>query len=296
MILIADSGSTKTAWALTTEAGQILEEFTTSGINPVLLTDGELRESIASALAVLKHKPARIHFYGAGCRPDQKARVASVLTEATGCEIVTVESDLLGACRALCQHEPGICAILGTGSASCYYDGEQIAQQTPSLGYVLGDEGSGTSLGKHLVSDALKGQLPHSICQALEQEEGVTVAYAIERVYRQPWPNRWLASLAPFLKRHANEPSVRAIIVEEFRRFAARNIKPYLYNAGEPALHCVGSIAYYLQDELRESLEAEGMTLGRIVQAPLHGLVAYHTANAEPDVTTPYGMQIRNNK
>lgn len=275
MILIADSGSTKTAWALTTETGQIVEEYTTSGINPVLLTDAELHKSLATALHALTHKPARIHFYGAGCRPDQKARVAAVLTEVTGSKQATVESDLLGACRALCQHESGICAILGTGSASCYYDGENIAQQTPSLGYILGDEGSGTSLGKHLVSDALKGVLPHSISQALEVEEGVTVAKAIERVYRQPWPNRWLASLAPFLKRHADNPAVRAIIVDEFRRFAVRNIKPYLH-ASEPTINCVGSIAFYLQDELREALALEGMRLGKLIQAPISELIKYH--------------------
>lgn len=285
MILIADSGSTKTAWALSTPEGQILEEFTTSGINPVLLSDADLQATISTALKNLEYRPTYIHFYGAGCRPDQKERMSRMLTEATGCQNVTVESDLLGACRALCQREAGVCVILGTGSASCYYDGENIAQQTPSLGYILGDEGSGTSLGKRLVSDVLKAQLPHSICEALEKEEGVTVSFSIERVYRQPWPNRWLASLTPFLKRHSDEPTIHSLLVEEFRSFARRNLLPYSHYysnhsaTSQPIMvNCVGSIAYYFQDELREALELEGMVLGTLIQAPLKTLVRYHNS------------------
>lgn len=279
MTLIADSGSTKTAWALVDASGQAVCQFRTEGINPIILTDEQittmLREQLLPQLE--GRSVGRIYFYGAGCRPDQLPRMEVLLQQACGCEHASVNSDLLGACRALSGQNEGICCILGTGSASCLYDGVQPVEQTPSLGYILGDEGSGAVLGRRLVSDALKGQLPAALCQLLEEEMGVTVTSAIERVYRQPWPNRYLASLTPFLSQHRNEPAIHQLLVEEFRRFAVRNLKAYMRT--ELPVHFVGSIAYYFRSELEEALHLEGFTLGHVEAAPLPRLVAFHYGN-----------------
>lgn len=279
MTLIADSGSTKTAWALVDASGQAVGMFRTEGINPIILTDDQISTMLREQLLpqIGEREVEDIYFYGAGCRPDQLPRMTALLSEACNCSEVQVESDLLGACRALSGREEGICCILGTGSASCLYDGTLPVQQTPSLGYILGDEGSGAVLGRRLVGDALKGQLPAPLCALLEEEMGLTVSSAIEHVYRQPWPNRYLASLTPFLSQHREEPCVHQLLVEEFRRFAVRNLRAY--RREELPVHFVGSIAYYFRTELEEALTLEGYRLGRIEAAPLPRLVEFHYGN-----------------
>lgn len=275
MILIADSGSTKTDWAVVDDHGSSVRKFRSDGINPVLLSDEELRHLLQEQLSqnikgiAFKH----VYFYGAGCRPDQVERVCGIMKEFVACP-VSVNSDLLGACRALAGHEEGICCILGTGSASCYYDGKSIVAQTPSLGYVLGDEGSGCSLGKHLLSDVYKRQLPEDICAAFEAEVGVGISEALNRVYNQPWPNRWMASLTPFIANHLDNPVMHEWVVSEFRDYLCRNIVPY----DKPLLpvNFVGSVAHYFRCELEEALRREGLLLGTILQSPLTGIIAYH--------------------
>lgn len=286
MKIIADSGSTKTAWALVREHSNEVLQFRTGGINPVLLTDEALSDLLATELRpeldrlslAADGRVTEVYFYGAGCRPDQQERMQHHLAQAIGRGLsesnVHVASDLLGACRALCGRESGICCILGTGSASCYYDGSNIAAQTPSLGYVLGDEGSGTSIGRRLVADLLKGQFSPDLTQTLMTETGLSVAQAIERVYRQPWPNRWMASMAPKVHQHIDHPEVARMVADEFTRFVGRNLVAY----GHPgeAVHFVGSIAYHFRTQLSEALTAHGFTLGRIEQSPLMALVTYH--------------------
>lgn len=287
MILLADSGSTKTDWALVRENGAIARQFRTEGMNPVLLADEEISSLLHAQLCPQLEgvAPERIYYYGAGCRPDQCQRMASLLSYATGCVNVEVASDLLGACRALSGSEAGICCILGTGSASCYYDGDKVALQTPSLGYILGDEGSGTSLGKHFLADCLKGLLPEDVQNAFVGEYGIDVSGVIDRVYRQPLPNRYMAGFVPFLHKYKNEEKVRAIIIEEFSRFVERNL--LIYYSSIPGcdeaeakkslpVHFVGSVAHYFKSELEEVLSDYGLTLGRIEQAPLRRLASYH--------------------
>lgn len=276
MRLIADSGSTKTAWALVGSDGRMHQSFRTGGINPVLLSDGDITSLLATELTphLAGETPRAVCFYGAGCRPDQRERMQRHLSVATGCTDVFVGSDLLGACRALCGHEMGVCCILGTGSASCLYDGRDIVGQTPSLGYVIGDEGSGTALGRRLLGDVFKAQLPEAVCQSFLSQTGLTVSSAIEKVYRQPWPNRFMASFTPFLAENIGVPEIEALVTDEFRRFLQRNVKAY----GHPELPVgfVGSIAHYFRPQLEQALRTEGMRLGRIEASPLQGIVNYH--------------------
>lgn len=277
-ILLADSGSTKTDWCLI-QGGQSIRQVKTGGTNPFFQTQEEIAGEIRSAL--VEQLPSTdiddVYFYGAGCTPEKQPILEGALRRHLHihghCEVA---SDMLAAARSLCGHNPGIACILGTGSNSCAYDGRQIVSNVPPLGFILGDEGSGAVLGKLLVGDILKRQLPASVIDSFNERYHLSNGEIIERVYRQKLPNRFLASFAPFLSDHLAEPAVRALVVESFRSFLQRNVKQYSGWDQLPVSFC-GSIAFYFREPLLEALKAEGMTLGRIIQAPMEGLINYHT-------------------
>lgn len=280
MKLFADSGSTKTEWILCDDNNVHLKHFETLGLNPIHLNDESLRSLLEDV--ALKHlneevnQIVQILFYGSGCTPVQRPRVAKVFESLYPAARVQVESDLLGACRALCNRNEGICCILGTGSASCLYDGDTIIQQTPSLGYILGDEGSGASLGKHLLSDILKGQLPDSICRSFREEYVIDVASVIENVYRRPNANRYLASFCKFLSKNIRVEEIENLVISELQSFIRRNLK--IYSRPDLPINFVGSIAYYFSDQLKKALAQEQMLLGKVIQKPLDGILSYHSA------------------
>ncbi len=276
-VLIADSGSTKTDWILVSAENSTLEIHCT-GINPV-------RDSQDAILGILKNELTHkippsfnvreIHFYGAGCvLPFSKIVEESLLQVFPQAEI-TVDSDLLGAARALCGHQEGIACILGTGSNSCLYDGEKIVSNVSPLGFILGDEGSGAVLGKTLVGDILKGMLGNTIREEFLHEFGFTPALIIDKVYREPQPNKFLASLVPFIEKHRNDAGIHNLLVTAFRSFLSRNVAHY----GRPDLpiNFVGSIAYIYKEELAESIRLEGMKIGRILQKPIGEIANFHT-------------------
>ena len=288
MILIADSGSTKTDWILVASDGT-QTELHTDGINPAR----DARDIIYNVLYhdLLTQIPSDIsreelsrsgcqgsegavYFYGAGCIEPFSQTVRSVLKDLFPCCKVEVESDLLGAARALCGHEPGIACILGTGSNSCLYDGRDIIMHTPPLGYILGDEGSGSFLGKVLVNGLFKGVLPDELKQAFCNKYDMELPGIIEHVYRQPSANRFLASLVPFIVEHRNHPSIHDLLVDAFRQFFVRNVA--IYGHKEMPIHCVGGIAYQFSDELSEAAASEGMQMGRIMLRPIQSIVQYH--------------------
>ncbi len=288
MILIADSGSTKTDWILVASDGT-QTELHTDGINPAR----DARDIIYNVLYhdLLTQIPSDIsreelsrsgcqgsegavYFYGAGCIEPFSQTVRSVLKDLFPCCKVEVESDLLGAARALCGHEPGIACILGTGSNSCLYDGRDIIMHTPPLGYILGDEGSGSFLGKVLVNGLFKGVLPDELKQAFCNKYDMELPGIIEHVYRQPSANRFLASLVPFIVEHRNHPSIHDLLVDAFRQFFVRNVA--IYGHKEMPIHCVGGIAYQFADELSEAAASEGMQMGRIMLRPIQSIVQYH--------------------
>lgn len=286
MLLIADSGSTKTDWCLCNE-GAVLINIQTQGLNPYHQKEEVIEKVLAEELfpqlgSCLNHiipKSLGVVFYGAGCANETACdRVQLAIEKALGVSNVTIYSDLLGAARAVCGHGEGIACVLGTGSNSCLYDGEKIVANTPPLGYILGDEGSSAVLGRRLVGDCLKNQLPDTVRDEFFAEYGLTQEIILEKVYRQPLANRFLASLTPFLSKHREVPEVHRLLVESFTDFFVRNVKQY--RRPWLPIHFVGSIAYVFAAELKEAAESLGMELGTIQRSPLEGLVEYHTANA----------------
>ena len=273
-ILIADSGSTKTEWDLD---GLRIK---TQGINPFHQDDDtirailydELLPQLYSHCSVSEFSSLKVSFYGSGVRPELEEKIVRLLSEAfPEAKQIDAHSDLLGAAIALCGHSEGIACILGTGANSCLFDGQRIVKNTPPMGYVLGDEGSGAVLGIRFLNALYKDRLPHTILSDFEAYIGMNLAQVIDRVYRQPLANRWLASLSEFIHAHMDEPLIEALVVENFRDFLRYNVDPY--GRRELPVSALGSIAYYYQSQFLEALKSEGYTVGKILRGPLDGLV-----------------------
>lgn len=281
--LIADSGSTKTDWALLIPAmygkPARITRITSQGISPIHQSDNEIQRILSSEL--LPHlsieNVSHVYFYGSGVRPEKEAPMAQVLREALSCaEVVEAHSDLLGAARALCGHNYGIASILGTGANSCLYDGNRIVEKTTALGYILGDEGSGAVLGKRFLHDLYSGLLSKEIKDDFETKMKMSLPQVIERVYRQPLANRFLASLATFIHEHIDDAGVEALVRQNFEDFLDVHVKPF--GRDYLPLSFVGSIAHYFADQLTEVVESEDYTMGTILQNPIEGLITYHQA------------------
>lgn len=292
MILIADSGSTKVHWCLLTASGQCSDVFT-DGINPLFQTTIAMQNSISNQLlpqiapllwaGTLTH----IFFYGAGCTPEKKIFVQKALETVFKKAEVHVESDMLGAARGLLGHNSGVACILGTGSGSCFYDGEKIDWCVPSLGYILGDEGSAAVLGKRLVGDLLKNQLGDDLKESFFKEYETSMADIIEKVYRQPFPNRFLAKLSKFCADHIDDPRIHDLVYDHFVQFIRRNLVQYFQKSNDQISNAngvgfVGSIAYYYKPILEEAMRAEKLPLGMVLKDPIEGLKEYHRSAIVP--------------
>lgn len=261
----------------------MLLRLATRGMNPYFQSVEEMADELDTSLC--PHLPAgpleAVWFYGAGCTPEKAPAVRRVLASRLAVDGgVEVHSDLLAAARALCGHRPGIACILGTGSNSCFYDGAQIAAHVPPLGFILGDEGSGAVLGRLLVGDLLKGRLPAALQEEFLTAYALTPAEVIDRVYRRPFPNRFLASLSPFLASHLHVPEVRRLVKESFLAFLTRNVWQYDYR--RHAAGFCGSVAYHYRDLLAEAACEAGVRLGAVVRSPMEGLLAYHDGGYSP--------------
>ena len=291
MILIADSGSTKTDWVIVTNAAEPVV-INTQGINPVhqsreqivnilrdefqsrMGADPDVRKLRSSAILTPQF-PMAVYFYGSGIRPEMEKSMRGVLEE-TFPQAITVEahSDLLGAARALCGHECGIASILGTGANSCLYDGKTIVEHTPALGYILGDEGSGAALGKRFIHDLYGGKLSDEMKTTFEKEMRLDLAEIINRVYRQPLANRFLASLSDFISNHREDKGVHEVLINNFVDFINYHIAPY--NRRDLPVSFIGSIAWHYQEELLEAAQRAGFVVGTSLKSPLGGLLRYH--------------------
>lgn len=277
MILIADSGSTKIDWCLV-DSGKLVKQIFTCGMNALLLTEEEMEMRIASELApqISEYNVDEVYYYGAGCVSDDVCgNVRRAISKSIKAPVIEVHTDLLAAARALCGHKPGIACILGTGSNSCYYDGNEIVDNVSPLGYILGDEGSGAVLGKLLVGDVLKNQLPQALCDKFLSQYELDRMTIIRRVYKEPLPNRFLASVSRFLIENIEEPAIHRLVLNSFKSFFVRNIANY-ENYKELNVNFVGSVAYYYSDVLKEAAAAMDCNVGAIIQSPMEGLIKYH--------------------
>ena len=275
MVLIADSGSTKCTWIASD--GARTTNVRTQGINAVQHSAEQIREALAELPPC--DGVTSVRFYGAGCGetfPEASEKLRRELEAHFGTTDITVESDLLGAARALWGHGEGIACILGTGSNSCYYDGVRIVRNTPPLGWVLGDEGSGTYIGRQLVGNLLKGLCDESLRQLFFEEELLDYDEIIRRVYREGMANRFLASFTRFVARHIDRPELDELVCKAFRAFVRRNLAHYPADAEVSAL---GGVACHFERQLRHVLATEGMRAGRIVETPDEGLLNYHIWN-----------------
>ncbi|MBP3586635.1 MAG: ATPase [Paludibacteraceae bacterium] len=295
MILLADSGSTKTHWCLMTANGQS-SDFYTDGINPFQQTSDAIKNSISNQLLpqiarlMWAGTITNIYFYGAGCTPEKIPTMVYALQSVFKNAEVEVYSDMVGAARGLLGRKKGVACILGTGSNSCLYDGEKIVKNVPALGFILGDEGSGAVLGKRLVADLLKNQMGQELKEKFLAQYELTQADIIEHVYRQPFPNRYLASLSKFCAENIDNKKIYDLVYDHFNQFVIRNLRQYYETEDgvemEETKHMpvgfVGSIAYYYQDVLRQVLDDQGFALAQILVDPAEGLKEYHRADVKP--------------
>lgn len=275
MILIADSGATKVDWRCLKPDGTVAG-LKTAGINAVYMTPEQIVELLGAELLPAFGKEVRsVYFYGAGVlSPEHSASLAACFDAVfPGCTC-TAESDILAAARALCGTDPGIACILGTGGNTCFYDGRNVVRNVRAGGFILGDEGSGAVIGRRFISDFIKGLLPDEISQEFMHRYGLDYMGIVQKVYREAQPSRFLASFSPFVYEYREHPHLSALLRRCFDDFFERNISQYDWK--NYPVNLVGSVAHYYADFLEASAQAHGMQIGRILKAPIDGLVEYH--------------------
>lgn len=279
MILIADSGSTKTAWCLIS-GNQRVKDITTKGINPFYQTEEEIEAELKNTLCQEiggENKINSVYFYGAGCADSQiNSKLAKTLQQVLKSDKAEVSSDMLGAARGIFKHQKGIACIMGTGSNSAYYDGNEIVKSIPAGGFIIGDEGSGAVLGKTLIADYIKNQMPENILAEFKKFYNGTYLDVVNHVYKQPFPNRWLANFTKFMYEKREDDYIHNMIVNSFTLFFNRNIKQF-DSWENTEVGFVGSIAYYFEKELKEAAQKCEITVSEIYQNPIEGLIEYHS-------------------
>lgn len=272
--LIAESGSTKTDWVLL-KKGKCVEEQKTEGINPNLQTAADIVAMLEQQMS-LKNKPDEIFFYGAGVNSKKTASlVQGALNAFFNIDEIAVENDILAAARGLCGSEKGMVCILGTGSNACYYDGKKIKEQLPSLGFIAGDEGSGNQMGKKVLQHYAYKTFDDELRQAFEERFGAGLEEKITRLYKQAFPNRYLASFVPLLADNRGHFMVENIIEDCFQDFFHNHLLKYRQSWRHP-IYFTGSVAYVFSDVIESLCEQYEFELGGIRQNPMKGLIAFH--------------------
>lgn len=274
--LIADSGSTKTEWCLVN--GKTSKTFYTQGLSPYFLSAEQIEYIIKEELKIKLKKavPDEIYFYGTGCSNIEnvklvKKAIQKVFTDSK----VYVDHDLMGAAKALCGHEKGIACILGTGSNSCYYNGKKIIKNSPGLGYVLGDEGSGAYLGRKVIQYFLYKTFDEDLMDRFNAKYNTNSDEILTAVYKKPLPNRYLASFAVFLVENREHYMIENIIEDSFNDFFFNHIYKYKESWTMP-INFTGSVAYGFRDVLKDMCSSYELNLGKVIKKPMDGLVKYH--------------------
>lgn len=284
MIWVADSGSTKTEWVLVDSQGVVVLEGMMQGLNPHLLSDNQICRMLSDMVATFRDgmsRVDRVSFYGAGCGSDsQQSRMKKILGQIFKTEDVSVNGDMIGACRAVApDNRHSFVAILGTGSNVCRYDGRNIVSQKPSLGYILADEGSGNCLGKRLLKDYLLGRMPYDLSLLFAERFSNPEKDFLDHIYHQPTPNRYLAAFAPFAYEHRNHPYVQSCVCRNFASFFVEAVLPIAdigaLGPDDRIIYFVGGMAHAFDKELRQVATDIGFTVGDIVDKPLSRMVEY---------------------
>lgn len=280
MKLIAESGSTRTEWALV-EDNHLVQRVFTEGLNPFFQTRREISRSVRLGLpeSFFKKKLDQVYYYGTGCSSYEKKNILGASLVAQFKTPIQVESDLLAAARGLFKCEAGIACILGTGSNSCFYDGKIIVKNVKAAGYILGDEGSGAVLGKLFLADLLKGLAPKELANEFHEKFRISVNDVMESVYNLPFPNRFLGTIAYFLGDYMDNEYVYNLLTNNLRSFFNRNVCQYDY-INYP-IRFVGSLAYAYPDILQEVAQEFGVEIDVIEETPMNGLIEFHSMNIE---------------
>lgn len=276
MILIADGGSTKANWCLICPGKEVLY-FNTEGYNPYYVDSAYIRQSLHNTLpaVVPRTEITEVHFYGAGCEPSTEAVIIQALNGLFENAVISVGSDQLAAAKALLGNDPGFAAILGTGTNTCLYDGEVITHSIDPLGYMMGDEGSGSYIGKKLLIAYCREYLPLPVRQQFFATYGLTKEDIMERIYKGQLANRFCAGFSKFVKQHLDDDFVYQLTSEAFHDFF-RSLVCHYPDYTRYTLNCVGSIAFHFEDILKETAAHYGMVTGKIIQDPIQGLAHYY--------------------
>lgn len=276
MIIVVDSGSTKSDWVVLDDSNK--SYYTTMGLNPFFHNEQTVYSALKEnqELFGLKDKVTEIYFYGAGCSSQKlNSIIYNGLKFVFKNAEIHVDHDLMACAYATYEGEPSISCIIGTGSNSCYFDGEKVHEVIPALGYILGDEGSGTYFGKQLISNYLYKRLPENIAKAFYNETSLTKDEIISNIYMKPDANVYLASFMKFIVKHSSDPFIKEMIFNGFKHFVDVHVLCYP-NAKDLKVHFVGSIAHLFRDELKRACDFHGVVLGKTIQKPIDGLIEYH--------------------
>ncbi|MEO7264844.1 MAG: N-acetylglucosamine kinase [Ferruginibacter sp.] len=278
-ILITDSGSTKAEWCLI--SGNKKKHVITQGLSPYFLSADQIAKILQEELLpkIKKSLPRQVFFYGTGCSSLANVKIVKQALQTVFEEAeISVDHDLMGAARALCGNEKGIACILGTGSNSCYYNGKKILKNSPGLGYVLGDEGSGAYLGKKIIQYFLYNTFDADLMDRFNAKFNTTSAEILDAVYKKPLPNRYLASFAVFLSENRGHYMVENILEDGINDFFFNHIYKYRESWSLP-IHFTGSIAYVFKDVLNDLCNSYQLQLGQVIKNPMEGLIKFHKQN-----------------
>ena len=272
MILLADSGSTKTEWILLKNGEEVLRTETI-GLNPFFVDHATIQLAIGdSELAFYLNKVKEVHFYGAGCSNKEKVKsLADSFKIIFNQAKIDIRTDIEGAVLAVADDEPCVVCILGTGSTFRIFDGKQIERKYSSLSYIIGDEGSGTHIAKALLRQVFYQKLPKSLEEDFFRDYPITSTDLMQKVYNEPQANRYLASFVPFCKKHIDIPIIEQIVLDSLEEFSSAHLMA-LDEIPESPVHFIGSIAYHFRPQLQKVADKQGFTLGKIVQKPLSNI------------------------
>ncbi|GAB4448305.1 MAG: ATPase [Bacteroidales bacterium] len=276
MLIIADSGSTKTTWSIVD--GQRIVQKETVGLNPLMTDEAVIRQSFQEIIEISENRNVKnVFFYGAGCASDALCnKVKNAIRSVVDSKEIVVRSDMYAAAHGLLKNNAGWIAILGTGSNIAYYNGHDLKRYTSSLGYIVGDEGSGVYLGKELLKMIYYKQCSDELIKAFYDYTTTSLSEIIENIYRKPQANRYLASFTYFIKQNETNEFVNSLIVNSFEQFIKLHILPYK-NLHAPSIAFTGSVAFIFQNQLKEVCNKNKLEVIAIEKSPMNGLIDFYT-------------------